>query len=1019
MSKLIAVAIKERKVTILLSLFIIIYGLYAYYYLPRQENPDTSSPAVQIVTVFPGASAKDVERQITKKIEDEVAALDGVDWLQSISQDNVSIVFALLENGTDYQAQWDKLRIGIDNLVPQLPEGCEEPDVDTELTISPGLIISMSSSEYDAGQLALYAERVKSKIAEVAGVKRVNIEGEQERRITITIDEQALYSLDISIVDVYNAVRAQNAVIPPGSITTENGKVNLQVPQNLRSVADFKNVIVAVSAKTGAVVRLKDIADVTFEYEEGALYYTKDGRSSIMVTAIFKDDENVVLIGNEVRKVIDDIRATLPAGIKFDEVLFQPEDVDIAVNEFIINLLVGIVLVILVVLIGMGFRNALVVSLAIPLSIAMTFISMQFFKVDLQRVSIAALIIALGMLVDNAIVISDAIQVKINDGLSTAQAAYLGTKEQAIPVFSSTITTIAAFTPLVGLPGAAGEFVQSLPFVVIIALSASFLVAMLVTPALASLSLKKTTHQRDLLKPIANFYTTILKFNLKRPLLSLLLIVLAVSAAVYLFFNAVEVRMFPYVDKDVIYVTVENEISGDIDNTHQLVLQAERLLRAEPEVYDITLSTGGGLPRFYMTADFVQPSDKNGQLYIKFDLAKGGRFQTRSEFLYHIQQLFDSQFVGGYATANLLEINMPGATINAQVYGSNQADIEAASERIYDYLLAQPETINVQIVKPQYQYQYQLDVDQELAIQHGLSAFDIQYQINMALNGVKASVLNVDGNSYDIYLKSDVATIEDIKNLQIKSQFTGEKILVKQIAEVKLQPEVNEIRRYDRKPVVMVKSYVRPQYGSSTVQQKLEEFIAASQFDNVEIMYGGDSETIRRYLSGLGTAAIFAVIVIYIILLIQFNSFIQPFVILTTLPLALLGVIFGLLISQTNFTFTVGLGAASLIGIVVNNGILLIEYINRARAAGMAVYDACLDSAAKRIRPILLSTVTTIFGLIPLVFADSSFFTPMAIALIGGLLIATLMTITIIPTVYSLLTKLERTKKETVILTEK
>ncbi len=1010
MTKLIAIAIKERKVTLLLSLFIIVYGIYAYYYLPRQENPDTSSPAVQIVTLFPGASAKDVEQQITKKIEDEVAALDGVDWLESYSQDNVSIVIALLENDIDYQAQWDKLRIGIDNLAVELPDGAEEPVVDTELTVSPGLIISMSSSDYDAGQLAVYAERVKSKIGEVDGVMRVDVEGEKERRITIEIDEKALYRLDIGIVDVYNAVRAQNVVIPPGSIVTANGKINLQVPQNLRSVDDFKNVIVTVSPETGAVVRLKDIADVSFNYDEGALYYTKDGRSSIMVTAVFKENKNVVLIGKDVRAVIDDIRATLPAAIQFDEVLFQPEDVDIAVNEFIANLLVGVVLVVLVILVGMGLRNALVVSLAIPLSIAATFICMQFFKVDLQRVSIAALIIALGMLVDNAIVISDAIQVKINGGMARGRAAYLGAKEQAVPVFSSTITTIAAFTPLVSLPGAAGEFVQSLPFVVIIALSASFLVAMLVTPAVASLCLAKRDAKRDLLRPIGNFYKAILKFNLRRPLFSLFIIAIAVGAAVYLFFNAVDVRMFPYVDKDVIYLTVENEIVGDIDSTHQLVLQAERLLREQPEVYDITLSTGGGLPRFYLTANFVQPSDKNGQLYVKFDLAKGGRFQTRAQFLYHIQKLFDSQFVGGYATANLLEINMPGATIDVQVYGTNQPDIVAAGERIYDYLLAAPETINVQIVKPQYQYQYQLDVDEELATQHGLSAYDIQYQINMALNGVKVSVLNVAGKSYDIYLQSNVATIDDVKNLQIKSPFTGHKILVKQIADVKLQAEVNEIRRFDRKPVVMVKSYVRPQYGSASVQQKLEKFIADSQFDNVEITYGGDVESINRYLSGLGTAAVFAVIVIYIILLIQFNSFVQPFVILTTLPLALLGVIFGLLLSQTNFTFTVGLGAASLIGIVVNNGILLIEYINRARAAGLSVYDACLDSAGKRMRPILLSTVTTVFGLIPLLFADSSFFTPMAIALVGGLLIATVMTITIIPTVYSLLIKLERLK---------
>ncbi len=917
---------------------------------------------------------------------------------------------ALLENGIDYDKQWEKLRIGIDNLATELPEGAEEPVIDTEMTTTPGLIISMSSGEYDAGQLAVYAERIKSKIADVDGVKRVKIEGEKERRITIKIDEKALYPLNISIVDVYNVIRTQNVVIPPGAIITENGKINLQVPQHLRSVSEFEDIIVSGSPKNGSVVRLKDIAEVKFDYDEGSLYYTKDGRSAILITAVFKDDKNVVLIGNDVRAVIEDIRATLPEGIQFDEVLFQPEDVAHSVNEFIFNLLIGVVFVVLVILIGMGLNNALVVSVAIPLSIAITIISMQVFKVDLQRVSIAALIIALGMLVDNAIVISDAIQVKINAGMTNGKAAFLGAKEQAIPVFSSTITTIAAFMPLMSLPGAAGEFVQSLPFVVIIALSASYGVAMLVTPALASLFLKPTDGKRDLLKPISRLYTAILKFNLKKPIFTLFIILIAIVGAVYLFFNAIDIRMFPYVDKDVIYVTLSNEITGDIDDTHSLVLEAEKLLNEQPEIYDMTLSTGGGLPRFYMTADFVQPSDKTAQIYLKFDLTKTNRFKTREAFLYHLQQLFDSQFVGGTATASLLEINMPGATIDVQIYGRSDEDIIAAGQKIYDYLLEQPATMNVQIVKPEYKYQYQLVVDDEKAIHHGLSAFDIQYQINMALNGTKASVLNVAGKSYDIYVESDIETIDDIKNLKIKSQFTNQKILVKQIADVKLKPEISEIRHFDRKPVVRVKSYVRPQYGSASVQKNLEQYIANHQFENVEIFYGGDSDAINRYLSGLGSAAILAVIAIYIILLIQFNSFVQPFVIMMTLPLALLGVVFGLLIAQTNFTFTVGLGAASLIGIVVNNGILLIEYINRARAGGMSVYDACLDSAGKRMRPILLSTVTTIFGLIPLVFADSSFFTPMAIALIGGLLIATVMTITVIPTIYALLVKIEKPK---------
>ena len=295
-------------------------------------------------------------------------------------------------------------------------------------------------------------------------------------------------------------------------------------------------------------------------------------------------------------------------------------------------------------------------------------------------------------------------------------------------------------------------------------------------------------------------------------------------------------------------------------------------------------------------------------------------------------------------------------------------------------------------------------MDEDLASTFGLTKYDIQYQINLALNGANASVMKVDGQEYDIEVKSNITDIEDIKNLPIKSQYTNEKILVKQFAEVSIKEQLTFIKRYNRETLVSVTARVRPEVGASSIQSEIEKYTNEGFSESgVKISYGGDSETITKYLTGLVSAGIIALVVVYVILLVQFNSLKQPVIILATIPLSFIGVILALLVTRTHFTFTVGLGIASLFGIVVNNAILLIEYINRARKEGLNVREACEYSVEKRMRPILLSSITTIFGLIPLVLAQSSFFTPMAIALIGGLLISTLLTLTVIPTIYYLI----------------
>ncbi len=1011
MKNLINWSIREKKVIILVSIFILIFGFYSYYYMPRQENPDTTSPVVRIVTLFPGASSEVVKEQVTKKIEDEVAKLNNVDMLNSYSQDNASIVFAMLTTDANYDNEWDKLRNYLDSVKTKLPKGVLSIDMDTEITKTAGIILSISSDKRTNTELADFAEKYKEKLASLDGINSVEVNGAKKNRISITIDKNKINRLNLSINDIYNLIRAQNVTIPAGSIKTGKGKINVTTNKAFSKLDDFKNIVIFVSRETGQVLKLSDIATVGIEEVKTDNHYIKNGKPSVLVTAYFEENKNVVLIGDKVRNEIENLRKSYPNDLKVDEVLFLPEDVKKSVDSFILNLIEGILFVVAVIFFGMGIRNALLVSVAIPLSIAITFSSMGLLNVQLHQVSISALIIALGILVDNAIVIIDAIQVHINNGLSKTEAAFLGAKEQAIPVLTSTLTTIAAFSPLIVLPGAAGEFTSSLPIIVIVSLTASYIVAMLVTPSIGSIFLKKKDKKFDIVKPIQNFYSGLMKMNLNRPIVTIFIVVVIIGTTIFSGIKFIDVKMFPYVDKNWFYVNIKNDIVGDIDSTEKLVLKADKLLREYKEVTETTDAAGGGLPRYYMMASFVNPSEDTAMILGKFDLKKTNKFSKREDLVYDIQKRLDKEFKGGYATAKLLEINIPGPNIEVRVSGDNYNGIRKVSEKLYKHLLKDKRTINVQENKPTYRRRYKIDIDDKKAMMYGLTKYDIEFQLSMSLKGMEIGEFANKSKVYDIYINSNLKTIKDVENLTIKSKVLNKKIPLKELATVKKSKELGSIFRYDRKSVIRVSSDVRPGNGVASVSKSLNDYIDKLKkknpkaFKNVNITFGGDEQTMNLYLKGLIKASLFAIALIYIILLIQFNSLLQPLIIMVTVPLSVIGIVIALIVTNTNFTFTVGLGAASLMGIVVNNGILLIEYINRARENGMDIKDACIHSVNKRIRPILLSSITTIFGLIPLAISNSTFFTPLAIALIGGLIVSTFMTITVVPTMYYLFEK--------------
>lgn len=1006
MNKLIKQLIKERKVTLFLAVIIAFLGIYAYYVLPRQESPDVSFPVAMIITPYPGASPKDVKYLVTSKIEDELAELDGIDEIQGISNQGLSITVAMFTADTDYDKAMQDVRNAVADAESKLPKGAFVNEINTDIVSTAGIIISLSGENYSYEQLASFGEIFKDKLTGIEGITKFEIEGEVDKEVKVEIDAAKLNQLGLSIADVDSIIQSQNIEIPSGKIEYKSGEITVKTPGIYGNIDDIKNTIISVSRDTGVVTRLSDIANVYMDLEDGVEKYKQKGLNAVLLTGYFEKGKNVVIVGKDVRVALDEVKGQLPEDLIVEEIIYQPDDVAKSVNDFMINLLEGIILVVVIVFLGMGLRNALVVSTAIPMSILMTFGAMYLMKIYIHQMSLTALIVALGILVDNAIVISDTIQVKIDEGESRLDAAYNGTTVSSIPIFTATLTTIAAFSPLLGMPGAAGKFLGSIPRVLIISIIAAYIVSMFITPAMAALAFKPSKKKSNKEGGLRLFFKNTLKLGLKWKKSTIVVTFLVLIFVMKILMPQLPSEFFPYADKDIFYIEMNTEMTGSVDATEKLTDEVVALLSEEPEIKSYTVSVGNGLPKYYITVPVATPSQDYAQMLCKFDLGdeKNRRFEDKAVFLNYIQNKLDANISGGKCSAKLLANAKPAeAKVILRLSSDNLDRLREVANLLKEEIAKIPGTTNVRHDMKDKTYELNVDVDEEVASNLGISKYDIQKQINVALYGSISSVFRRDGNEYNIKVSSDINSVAELENLEIKSSITNNKIPLKQFAKVTYSKKDDTIKTFNRKQTVELLANELPGYSPADIENTIEfELLPKLDTSGVKIDFAGEREDISENFGIVGLLAVFAIFIIYVILVVQFNSFIQPIVIMITIPLSLIGSVTGLFIFNKPMSLTAFLGIIALIGLVVKNGILLIEYINEARKDGDSIDDACIDAVGKRFNAIILSATTTVIGLAPLAVSGSSLFGPMAISLMFGLMASTFLTMVVIPVMYSL-----------------
>ncbi|MCG8483516.1 MAG: efflux RND transporter permease subunit, partial [Clostridia bacterium] len=582
MKRLLKSIIETRKVTLFFAVVVSIMGIFSYHLSPKQQSPKLELATALITTVYSGATADDIEKMVTSKIEDKLAEFEECEEILSYSRDSVSVILYTVKYSNDFSDEWDKLRREMTDLQSELPKGAETIHVNTDFMMTAGMIYSISGTSYTYDEIKHYAEILKEGLNSVDGISRFEIEGHLDREIVVELDYQKMNYLDISYEEISSLIAAQNLEIPSGQIEDGISKINVRTKGFFENVKDIENIIVSISDETGIVTRIKDIGTVSYELEDSGFKAKINKNNAVFLVGYFEEGKNIIPIGKEIENNLLEIRKNIPEDIEIDKILFEPNSVNDNLTGFIHSLLQGIVFVILVVFVGMGFRNAIIVSIAIPLSIFLTFSIMKVCGVAVQQISIVALIIALGMLVDNAIVVSDAIQNRIDHDEERINACVNGVLEVAAPVLTSTITTVCTFMPLLIMKGEIRDYLKSLPIVVIAALLSSYLVALTVTPTMAYLFFKKrkSTHTGHKLTHLIETIQTGAMKNKHLVFITLTIMIVLTIGAV----KSIGLKFFPFAQTDMMYIDVKSEITSDLDRTEEVALQVVDLLEGYDEI---------------------------------------------------------------------------------------------------------------------------------------------------------------------------------------------------------------------------------------------------------------------------------------------------------------------------------------------------------------------------------------------------------------------------------------------------
>jgi len=1011
MPNLSAWALTHQQMVLYLIIVLMTAGVLSYFKLGRAEDPDFTFKVMVVRTLWQGAAAEEVEHELTERIEKKLQETAWVDVVRSASKPGESLVFVILKDYTpkaEVPEAWRQVRKKLDDIRHTLPAGVQGPFPNDEFGDVLINVFALTGDGFDLADLRREADRMALELRRVADVKRVELIGVQSEKIYIDITPQRLASFGISVGQIADALNKRNTVAPAGFVETGSERVRLRVSGAYESVAKIRDTDLLVNGKH---FRLGDIAQVSRGLvDPPAPQMRVAGQPAIGIGVIMAKGGNVIQLGDNLQQAMHKITAESPRGIEMHVIADQPEVVKGSIHLFENSLAEAILIVLAVSFISLGWRTGTVVALSIPLVLAITFFLMKIFGIDLQRISLGALVIALGLLVDDAIIAAEMMVVKMEQGWDRFKAATFAYTSTAFPMLTGTLITAAAFTPVGFSKSAASEYTISIFQVVTIALLTSWIVAVIFTPYLGfrildpkKLVARAQRHGEDIYDtPFYRRFRALVTWCLQHRWRVIGATVLIFILSMGAFGKFVQKQFFPAASRLELMIDVWLPQGASLKATTHEVQRIEQLLKDDAAVNHYSSYVGNGAPRFFLSLDQQLFADNFGQFVIVTkDLEAREALKKRLE-----ERFAAAEFSHLRVRVVRLENGPPiGYPVQFRVLGEDVNSVRRIAEKVSELMRANPHLQNVNFDWNEKVKSVRVEIDQDRARQLGTSSQEVARALQGWLNGIALTQYREDDQLIDVVWRGaanqETRSLQRLPDLDIPLA-DGRHVPLAQVAKLVPVQEEGVIWRRNRLPTMTVRAdmadKVQPATVSGQLDQQLNE-LRASLPAGYHIEMGGSVEESAKGETAIAAVVPMMLVGVVTLLMIQLQSISRTIMVLLTAPLGLIGVALALLLFQVPFGFVANLGFIALAGMIMRNSVILVDQIRQDEAAGKSQWDAIIGATVRRFRPIVLTASAAILAMIPL--TRQVFWGPMAVSIMGGLVVATLLTCLFLPALYA------------------
>ena len=1001
---------KHPQIAFVITFVFIVFGVYALFNMPRQEFPEFTIRQGLVIGVYPGANSSEIEEQLTKKVENYIFGFKEVNKSKTyaISKEGVMIMFVELNDEIkDSDRFWSKLKHGLAELKQSLPTGVLILKGDNDFGDTSALLISLSAKDKSYKELKYALEDLEAEIRKIDAVSKIKSYGLQNEEYSVYVQQEKLNEYNIKSISLFSAFRSDGTVSYAGDL--DNGELVMPVhlPPRYDSISDLQEQIIYADPN-GDIVRLKDISRIERKYKDFNKYIQFNGEKAVILSLEMQNGNNIVDFGKDVDKVLDKFIAE-NKDIKVSKISNAPEVVDNSISHFLKEFAIAIIAVIVVIMLLLPFRVAGVAAITIPISILITLFALYLFGVELHTVSLAALIVTLGMIVDNSIVIIDNHVEKLDKGETPWDAAWKSVSELFVPVFIATLAIFSAYFPTsLYMSGMVGDFTESFPIAIGMALLASLLVAGFIVPVISFTFIKKGLHSEkkkkskfNLLDNLQNIFNKSLEAAFNKPKITVSIGLLSVILGILIFTN-VKQQLFPKVERNQFAVEIYLPEGEVLENTAIVIDSLETVLLQDKRVENVTSFIGTSSPRFHTVYAPNIPKVNYGQLIVN-TISDDATCELLDEY--------NLKFKNAFANAHIKwkQLDMQSTPpIEIRISGDNIKDLKKVSKSVSDILNKQK---GIEWVRDDWKEKRQaisINLDKDKANRLGYNKGLIATNLAVYLKGLPLTTIWEDDYPLDVVLTSEKYkknSIDNLKDLYITSPTNFSSLPLRAIAELHPEWQEGQIVRRNGVRTLTVTADVGRKVIANDVFKEIKPLIDELELPkDVDITYGGEYQSsIENYIP-MGYALLTSIVIIFLILLIQFKEIKKAILIMMTMPLSLFGAALGLYLIGYPFGITAFLGIISLAGIVVRNGIILIDYaVELEQKNGLSITDAAKAAGKRRMRPIFLTSAAAAVGVIPMILSGSPLWGPLGTVICFGLIISMVLTLYVLPVLYDLM----------------